>query len=73
VPGTAILGEPASRPVWFAETGFVETPVLHRDAIGQAVAGPAIIEQMDTTTVVPPGWTAHVDIAGNLLLTRGSV
>ncbi len=65
---------PASslRPVWFAATGFVETPVLDRDAIGRGdrIAGPAIIEQMDTTTVVPPGWTATVDGAANLLLLR---
>jgi N-methylhydantoinase A len=33
---------------------------------GQAIAGPAIIVQEDSTTVVPPGWRAALDILGNL-------
>jgi N-methylhydantoinase A len=67
--------EPSMRPVWFQATGFVDTPILDRDAVGRddRIIGPAIIEQMDTTTVVPPGWTATVDAANNLLLTREPV
>ncbi|MBI4204034.1 MAG: hydantoinase/oxoprolinase family protein, partial [Betaproteobacteria bacterium] len=44
------------RRVWFAQTGFIATPVYDRDRLpmGCRIAGPAIIEQMDTTTVVPP-------------------
>ena len=44
------------RKVWFPETGFVTTPVYDRDRLPAncRIAGPAIIEQMDTTTVVPP-------------------
>ncbi|MBR0666691.1 hydantoinase/oxoprolinase family protein [Roseomonas hellenica] len=61
---------PAHREVWFRATGFVRTPVLHRATLGPGavVAGPAVIEQMDTTTIVPPGWTARADAQGNLLL-----
>ena len=33
-------------------------------------AGPAIVEQFDATTVVPPGWHAFVDRHGNLILER---
>jgi N-methylhydantoinase A len=66
---------PRVRPVWFAATGFVETPIHDRASIGRAdrIAGPAIIEQMDTTTVVPPDWIASVDAAANLLLVREDV
>jgi N-methylhydantoinase A len=66
---------PGVRPVWFAATGFVATPIHDRGAIRRTdrIAGPAIIEQMDTTTVVPPGWTATVDAAANLLLQREDV
>jgi N-methylhydantoinase A len=32
------------------------------------VPGPIIVEQLDSTTVVPEGWTAALDKAGNLLL-----
>jgi N-methylhydantoinase A len=38
-------------------------------AVGQQFAGPAIIVQLDTTTVVPPGWQARVEPSGHLLLT----
>jgi N-methylhydantoinase A/oxoprolinase/acetone carboxylase beta subunit len=34
------------------------------------VSGPAIVEQTDTTTVIPPGVVAIVDDAGNLRLRR---
>ena len=56
------------RKVWFPETGFVETPVYDRErlpVLGR-VAGPAIIEQMDTTTVVPPGARVTNDRSGYL-------
>ncbi len=38
--------------------------------VGEEVEGPAVIEQEDTTTVVPTGWAATVDIMGNLILER---
>ena len=74
-PGDAPRPVPRVRPVWFAATGFVATPIHDRDAIRRTdrITGPAIIEQMDTTTVVPPGWTATVDAAANLLLVREEV
>ncbi|WP_455816141.1 hydantoinase/oxoprolinase family protein [Pseudomonas cerasi] len=34
------------------------------------LAGPAIVEQDDTTTLILPGWTAQLDPAGNLIITR---
>lgn len=40
-------------------------------ATGQVVRGPALIVQEDTTTVVPPGWSAALDILGNLELEAG--
>jgi N-methylhydantoinase A len=36
--------------------------------IGAGVSGPAIIEQFDATTVIPPGWSARVDAYRNLIL-----
>ena len=65
---TAITGR---RPVWQPEAGdFVETPIYDRDALkpGNRFAGPAIVEQMDATTLVPPGMTARVDRWLNLIL-----
>ena len=61
------------REVWFAATGFVAADVHWRNglAAGTAIAGPAIIEALDSTTVVPPAWTARVDGLGYIRLTRG--
>jgi N-methylhydantoinase A len=64
----AIRGE---RPVWLAEaSGTVTCPVYDRDRLqpGNRFAGPAIVEQMDATTLVLPGMTARVDPTLNLIL-----
>ncbi len=39
---------------------------------GDRIPGPAIVTQLDATTVVPPGWEAEVDGEGNLVLVRNS-
>jgi N-methylhydantoinase A len=56
------------RKVWFPETGFITTPVYDRDRLPAhaRIRGPAIIEQMDTTTVVPPRATVRSDKLGYL-------
>ncbi|HVQ77909.1 MAG TPA: hydantoinase/oxoprolinase family protein [Candidatus Binatia bacterium] len=63
----ARLGE---RPAYFGE--FVPTAIYERAWLprGARLAGPAIVEQSDTTTVIPPGVTALVDEAGTLRLRR---
>ena len=40
--------------------------------VGELVAGPAIVLQMDSTTVVPPQHNLHADAAGNLIIRRNS-
>ena len=52
--------------------GYVTTALYERARLplGARLAGPAIVEQNDTTTVIPPGVTALVDDAGNLRLRR---
>ena len=47
--------------------------VLHeRDQldVGTTISGPAIVEQFDATTVIPPGWSAQVDRRRNLILEK---
>jgi N-methylhydantoinase A len=36
--------------------------------VGKALAGPLIVEEFDTTVVVPPGWQAEVEGYGNIVL-----
>ncbi|ETW97769.1 MAG: hypothetical protein ETSY1_21370 [Candidatus Entotheonella factor] len=59
-----------TRPVYFSGMGFVETPVFRRQDLlaGPALDGPAIVDQLDSTTVIYPGHQAHVDAYGNLLM-----
>jgi N-methylhydantoinase A len=59
----------ARRPVHF-ETGWLDTPIHDRIAlaIGAHLGGPAVIEEMSATTLVPPDWRLHVTDDGNLLL-----
>jgi N-methylhydantoinase A len=59
------------RAVWLPEAGgFVDCAVYDRDRLraGNGFAGPAIVEQMDATTVVPPGMKARVEAHLNLIL-----
>ncbi|SIO49220.1 N-methylhydantoinase A [Burkholderia sp. GAS332] len=58
----------STRSVWYQSTGVLDTPVYKREllASGSVFSGPAIVEQMDTTTVVPPAASVRVDEFGNL-------
>jgi N-methylhydantoinase A len=61
------------RPVYFAETdGFVDCPVYDRYALaaGTTLAGPAVVEELDSTTLVHPGFDVRVDGRGNLVIER---
>jgi N-methylhydantoinase A len=71
-PGDAARARVRYRKVWFSEAGFLTTQVHWRPGLtaGTVVVGPGIIEAVDSTTVVPPGWTARVDDAGFLRLNR---
>ncbi len=60
----------AHRRVWF-EGGWKMTPIHRREQLGPGarLAGPAIIEQMDATTVIEPGNKVVADKLGNLVVT----
>jgi N-methylhydantoinase A len=65
----------ARKPVYFRGAGgYVDTPVYRRSLLraGNRVAGPALIEEHASTTVVQPGDELSVDVFGNLQLTIGS-
>jgi len=64
----------ARRRVYFAGGGWTACPCIDRErlGVGAVVRGPAIVEQLDATTVVPPQHRAIVDRVGNLLVRRTS-
>jgi N-methylhydantoinase A/oxoprolinase/acetone carboxylase beta subunit len=62
----------ATRKVLLADDRTpVNAAVYDRDAlpVGVAIPGPAIVEQTDTTTLVPAGWTAKRLASGDMLMT----
>lgn len=63
------VGKPA--PIWWA--GSVSEWRRYDRAtlvLGQELPGPAVVDQYDSTTLIPPGWRAGVDAQANLLLRR---
>ena len=72
-PESRVQGPSSRRPMFFeARRGFVDCPAYERARIakGQRITGPAVVEDRDSTVVVPPRWTATTDHLGNLALTR---
>lgn len=57
------------------ESEYVETNIYNRNDlfVGSKVIGPAIIEQMDSTCIIPPKWTADVDPFLNLIVSYEGV
>jgi N-methylhydantoinase A len=73
-PGTLAAARRRPRAVSFGgET--VEVAVYQRERLpgGAAMTGPAIVEEMGSTTVIPPGWTATVGPWGELVLETRSL
>jgi N-methylhydantoinase A len=66
-PGASRAGQ---RQVFFGD-GLLATPVVDRAALSKGPhAGPLIVEEYDSTCVVPPGWTARLGAGGSIRLER---
>lgn len=74
-PEAAGLSLKGRRRVHFpGEADWRDTPIHDRALLARAerISGPAIIEQSDSTTLLPPGWGAEVLSGGAMLLTRSA-
>lgn len=58
------------RSVYFGpDAGYLETKILTRPALSASpLAGPIIVEEYDSTVVVPPGWQVHQDELNNIVI-----
>ena len=67
----AETGHTAMRQVYF-DGEFLNCPVFARLTLseGDAIEGPAVVEEYDSTVVVAPGWHARVDNVGSLIMER---
>ena len=79
IPFNRAMNQPAApgrpkgmRPVHAWRDGD-SVPVYDRHtlAAGQSIKGPAIVEERETTTVIPPDWTATVDKIGCIFARKG--
>jgi N-methylhydantoinase A len=71
--GDAASARSGTRPVYFAESGgFVDCPIYDRYRLpaGARLEGPAVVEELDSTTTIHPGVRAEVDRHGNLILEQ---
>jgi N-methylhydantoinase A len=71
-PTSTSMPTPRHRDVWM-EGAWHKTAIYPRMElpVGAKIAGPAILEQPDTTILVEPGFAAQVDAFGNLVIERG--
>ncbi|MCU1806368.1 hydantoinase/oxoprolinase family protein [Cytobacillus firmus] len=62
-----------TRPVYFEESGWVETKVYYRSLFGKGmkISGPAIVEEPSASTVIYPDQSLTVDEYGNLIIETG--
>ncbi len=72
IAGGSSLGaaQIATRRVYCGSAGWRDTPVYRRAAlpVAKPIAGPAVIEEMSSTTIVLPGQSAVVDRLGNIIV-----
>jgi N-methylhydantoinase A len=68
--GTLEEAKKPSRKVWFKDVDFVDTDIYERGKlpVGAEFEGPAILEQPDTTTVIPPKAKCRVDDYSNVII-----
>ncbi len=64
----------AQRDVYFGTTrGWATVPIVNRQALaGATTEGPLIVEEYDSTTVVPPCWRATADQWSNIILEKAN-
>jgi N-methylhydantoinase A len=66
----------AHRPVYFSESGgYVDCAIHDRSALraGVRLVGPVVVEELDSTTIVHPGYSVRVDDIGNLHIEKERV
>jgi N-methylhydantoinase A len=70
--GPAAGAHKGERMAYFEAATAVAAALYERDRldVGAMLSGPAIIEQFDATTVIPPGWRCLIDRYRNLVLSR---
>ena len=74
LPASSNSSTDIQRDVYFGPNrGWASVPVVVRQALsGETTEGPLIVEEYDSTTIVPPGWNAKNDQWGNIIVKKFS-
>ena len=69
-----LQGKSKNRKVYFGGKTFLNTPVFQRNNLPKNFkkSGPLVIEERESTLIIPPHFNLKMDVTGNLLITRVS-
>jgi N-methylhydantoinase A len=72
LPVSSNGSDASQRDVYFGPNrGWANAPIIDRQSLsGEKTEGPLIVEEYDSTTVVPPGWNATTDQWSNIILQK---
>jgi len=65
-------GESSRKAIFAADGKLTDTAVYNGSKLGAGatIRGPAIIEEVTTTIVIEPKWSARLDVSGSYVITR---
>ena len=66
------IAEPQRRAYFGPALGWLDARIINRSELGTPHQGPCIVEEYDSTCLVPPGWIARLDPHGNIAMHRTS-
>ena len=64
------IAEPRRSAYFGPRRGWLDAGVCNRSDLRTPRPGPCIVEEYDSTCLVPPGWTARLDGYGNIVMSR---
>jgi N-methylhydantoinase A len=67
------IAEPRRRAYFGPGRGWLDVDVINRRDLREERRGPCIVEEYDTTCLVPPSWMARLDGHGNIAITRTGI
>ena len=72
--GTSAEAQKGSRSVWFRQGGRQDCAIYDCAKLATAaeISGPAVIEAVDSTIVIPPGWQARMNETGHILMENNN-
>jgi N-methylhydantoinase A len=68
LPEDVVIAQPLRHAYFGPARGWCDTAIINRSDLREPRAGPCIIEEYDSTCVVPPGSTANLDPFGNIVI-----